>query len=338
MTEFENFLTTLHHELTPVSDGAVASYIPELARADPDHFGICAVLADGRVFEAGDTRARFTLQSVSKPFAYGLALDCHGPEKVLERVGVEPTGEAFNAIVLEQKTGRPLNPMVNAGAIAVADMIPGADATDRLHRLLDSFQRTTGRDDLSVDTPTFLSERLSGHRNRAVAHLMRAYSDAVPDPEPPLKWALAEGEKPFSRLEESLDLYFQQCAILVDCRDLAVMAATLANGGENPLTGERAVSSRHIKRILSVMYTCGMYDSAGDWAYRVGLPAKSGVSGGLLAVVPGQLGIAVYSPRVDAHGNSVRGIRVCEAFSQHYGLHLFDNRRTIAAPLLDAAT
>ena len=281
---------------------------PELGKADPEWFGICVVTADGRVFEVGDTRQRFTLQSASKPFAYGLALETWGREHVLARVGVEPTGDAFNSIMLDEESRRPYNPMVNAGAIAVTDMLPGATATERLHSLLNYFKGFIGHDDVFVDVPTFTSERTTGHRNRAVAHLMRGFS-MVSD-----------------HFEESLDLYFQQCSLLVSCRDMAVMAATLANGGVNPLTHSRATWSNTVRDVLSVMYTCGMYDSAGEWAFWVGLPAKSGVSGGIFAVAPGQAGIAVFSPRIDAHGNSVRGVRVCEELSRRYRLHLFDDR------------
>lgn len=305
------FLKELHAKYAPLEEGEVADYIPELAKADPDWFGIVVVTVDGRVLEVGSSRQRFTIQSASKPFTYGLALEEHGTEYVLRRVGVEPTGDAFNSIVLDEKSHRPYNPMVNAGAIATTDMVSGADATERLNNLLQCFRRYVGRADIYVDLPTFTSERATGHRNRAVAHLMRA------------------GGMMSSHFEESLDLYFQQCSLLVNCRDLAVMAATLANGGRNPVTGEQAVAPHCIKNILSVMYTCGMYDFAGEWAYNVGIPAKSGVSGGILAVVPGQMGIGVFSPRVDLHGNSVRGVRVCEDLSETLGLHLFDERRTV---------
>jgi glutaminase len=319
MTDFTErvaaFLPELHARYSGLTDGEIPAYIPELQRADPDWFGICVVTVDGRIFEVGTTRQQFTIQSMSKPFSYGLALESRGVDHVLARVGVEPTGDAFNSIVLDQTSRRPYNPMVNAGAIAVTDMIPGKNAADRLSRLLHCIGIYAGHDDVLVDTPTFLSERENGHRNRAIAHLMRAY-DMMSD-----------------LLDESLDLYFEQCAILVNGRDLAVMAATLANGGVNPLTQTRAVAPEFIKNILSVMYTCGMYDSAGEWAYRVGLPAKSGVSGGILAVVPGIAGIGVFSPRLDAHGSSVRGVRVCEALSREFGLHLFDQ----AAPAKPAA-
>jgi glutaminase len=312
-------LRELHAKYQPLTEGQVATYIPELARADPEWFGIALCTADGRVFEVGASRQRFTIQSASKPFTYGLALEEWGVEHVLSRVGVEPTGDAFNAVELDEVSRRPFNPMVNAGAIAVADLIPGADATERLHRLLECLRRYVGHAEVGVDMATFTSERQTGHRNRAIAHLMRGSG------------MLSE------RIDETLDLYFQQCSVIVHCRDLAVMAATLANYGENPLTGERAVPAEYVKNILSVMLTCGMYDYAGGWAYKVGVPAKSGVGGGILAVVPGQVGIAVFSPRLDAHGHSVRGVRVCEDLSARFGLHLFDDRRCSGSALLEAA-
>jgi glutaminase len=298
-------LQEIYQQLLPVKTGKVADYIPELSKANPDGFGICVVTADGQVFEVGDTAQRFTIQSASKPFVYGLALETWGREHVLARVGVEPTGDSFNAIVLDEESRRPYNPMVNAGAIAVTDMIPGNTSTERLHRLIDYLKGFTDSEDLFVDMPTFTSERTTGHRNRAVVHLMRGFGMVS------------------ERFEESLDLYFQQCSLLVSCRDLAVMAATLANSGVNPITHRRAAWSYTVRDVLSVMYTCGMYDSAGEWAFWVGLPAKSGVSGCIFAVAPGQAGIAIYSPRIDAHGNSVRGVRVCEELSRRYNLHLF---------------
>jgi glutaminase len=195
--------------------------------------------------------------------------------------------------------------MVNAGAIATTSLITGNDPADRLNRMLAMFQRYVG-DQVFVDVSTFMSERSTGHRNRAMAHLMLNFG-MIDQP-----------------IDEALDLYFQQCAVLVTTHDLAVMAATLANQGVNPITGDRAVGAEHVRDILSVMYTCGMYNFAGEWAFRVGIPAKSGVSGGILAVVPNQAGIAVFSPPLDGHGNSVRGLKVFEALSQQYGFHLFD--------------
>jgi glutaminase len=299
-------LTQLHEQLEDVCDGVVADYIPELAKADPEWLGISIVTADGQSFDLGDFRQLFSIQSVSKPFLFGLALEDHGRDAVLNRVGVEPTGEAFNAIVLDENSNRPFNPMVNAGAIATADLIAGKDFPERVTRMLQMFGRFAGRD-VYVDNSVFMSERATGHRNRAIVHLMRNFGMV--------------GE----HFEESLELYFQQCSVLVTCHDLAVMGATLANGGVNPVTGERAIRAEFVKDLLSIMLTCGMYDYAGEWAFRVGLPAKSGVAGGVVAVVPGRLGIGIFSPRLDAKGNSVRGVKVCEELSRRFGLHAFES-------------
>jgi glutaminase len=298
-------INELHLKYKSLTEGTLANYIPELAKVNPDLFSICIVTVDGQIYEVGDSQQLFTIQSISKVFAYGLALEDHGRDYVLTRVGVEPTGEAFNAIILDEQSKRPYNPMVNAGAIATTSLIKGAGATERLNRLLDMFRRYIGHD-VFVDISVFTSERSTGHRNRAMAHLM-------------LNFGMIG-----QNIEEALDLYFQQCAVMMNCRDLAVMAATLANRGANPVTGEQAVDKRYIKDILSVMYTCGMYNFAGEWAYKIGIPAKSGVCGGIMAVVPHQMGIAVFSPPLDSRGNSVRGVKVCEELSQRLGLHLFD--------------
>lgn len=272
---------------------------------NPELFSICIVTVDGQTYKVGDYQQQFTIQSISKVFAYGLALEDHGRDYVLTRVGVEPTGDAFNAIILDEKSKRPYNPMVNAGAIATTSLIKGNGPTESLNRVLEMFSKYTGRDTM-VDISVFTSERSTGHRNRAIAHLM-------------LNFGMID-----QNIEEVLDLYFQQCAVMVNCQDLAVMAATMANKGVNPVTGEQALDSRYIKDILSVMYTCGMYNFAGEWAYKVGLPAKSGVCGGIMAVVPHKMGIGVFSPLLDVRGNSVRGVKVCEELSRRLGLHLFE--------------
>lgn len=304
-SSLQSIVEDLHCQYKSLQEGVVANYIPELAKVNPDLFTICLVTVDGEVYQMGDRDQLFTIQSISKVFAYGLALEDCGRDDVLTRVGVEPTGDAFNAIILDEQSKRPYNPMVNAGAIATTSLIKGADATERLNRLLEMFQRYVGRD-VFVDISVFTSERATGHRNRAMAHLMLNFGMIQPN------------------IEESLDLYFQQCAVMVNCRDLAVMAATLANKGVNPVTGKRALQSTYVKDILSVMYTCGMYNFAGEWAYKVGLPAKSGICGGIIAVVPNKMGIGVFSPPLDRRGNSVRGVKVCEELSRILGLHLFD--------------
>jgi len=302
---FRKTLNEIHAKYAGLADGKLADYIPELTLANPNWFGISVVTVDGQSFDVGDFEQLFTIQSVSKPFVFGMALADQGREAVLKKVGVEPTGEAFNAIVLDEKSNRPFNPLVNAGAIATADLIQGKDLSDRLKKLLATFSAYAGRE-LRIDNAVFLSERITGHRNRAISHLMLNFgmvSEQIPD---------------------SLELYFQQCSILTNAHDLAVMGATLANAGVNPITKQPVIESQYVKDVLSVMLSCGMYDYAGEWAYRVGLPAKSGVGGGICAVVPGRAGIGILSPLLDARGNSVRGIKVCEELSARFGLHAFE--------------
>lgn len=286
-------------------DGAVANYIPELAKADPELFGICVATTDGHVYEVGDSRHRFTIQSISKPFVYGLALDDHGPDAMARKVGVEPSGDAFNAISLHPEDGRPFNPMINAGAIATTGQIIAADPEQRIGRILECFGRYVGHP-LEIDPAVYESESRTGHRNRAIGHLLRNHEVLSDDPTP------------------IVDVYFRQCSVLVDCRDLALMAATLANQGVNPLTGVRAIRREHVESVLSVMASCGMYDSSGAWIYDVGMPAKSGVGGGVVAVLPGQFGIGVFSPRLDRRGNSARAVKVCVDLSRAWELHQFN--------------
>jgi glutaminase len=305
VSPIQDFLEELHHKCAANDDGQVATYIPELAKAAPDWFGICIVTANGSVYEIGDTRQEFTIQSISKPFVYGLALEDNGRETTLERVGVEPTGDAFNSISLDPGTGRPRNPMINAGAIATAGLIAGKNPNSRFKRILETFSLFAGRE-LGLDETVYRSESETGHRNRAIGYMLRNFDKLTGDPTP------------------TTEIYFKQCSISVNCRDLAVMAATLANRGINPLTGKQALRGEYVESVLSVMGTCGMYDYSGEWIYNVGLPAKSGVAGGVLAVLPGQIGIGVFSPRLDAHGNSVRGIRVCQELSRRLDLHLFN--------------
>ena len=304
-----DYLEQLRREFAAVKDGAVATYIPGLAKANPDWFGICLVTATGAIYEVGDSRQSFTIQSISKPFVYGLALEDNGRTEVLNKVGMEPTGDAFNSISLEPGTGRPRNPMINAGAIATTSLIAGKSAATRLQRLLDMFALYTGSS-TSVDEAIYRSENETGHRNRAIGHMLRNFDILTSDPTP------------------SVELYFKQCSVSVTARDLGIMAATLANRGVNPVTGKQAIRGEYVESVLSVMGSCGMYDYAGEWIYKIGMPAKSGVAGGIIAVLPGQLGIGIFSPPLDAHGNSVRGIKVCDAISRHCDLHLL-NRPSI---------
>lgn len=299
--------------IRPMDAGAPAQYIPELAAADPDQFALAAVGPRGRIYSVGDDRAEFSIQSVSKPFVLALALAQRGRDEVFRRVGVEPSGEPFNAISLERSTGRPANPMVNAGAIATSGLVDGVDVDGRTATIVDTLSRFAGRS-LWIDEAVYRSESTTGHRNRALAHLMRSYDIVTGD------------------VDDVVETYFRQCSILVTVRDLAVMAATLAFGGRNPTTGEQVVSERVARDVVSIMASCGMYDYSGEWMLRVGLPAKSGVSGALLAVAPSQFGIGVFSPRLDSHGNSVRGTALVEALSEDFGMHLLEHHEAIAEP------
>ncbi len=300
----QSYLEDLHTRLARDDSGVIADYIPELALADRSSFGIALATVDAAIYEVGDTRLPFTIQSISKPLTFAMALESSG-EMVRERVGVEPTGEAFNAIELD-----PLNPLVNAGAILTRSLL-GADPDPSP---LQGYSAFAGRE-LSIDDRVRRSESHTAHRNRAIAHLLRGAGRFDADP------------------DEIVESYIAQCSVLVDCRDLAVIAATLASGGRNPITGRRVASPATVRDVLSVMATAGMYDAAGDWLYDVGLPAKSGVAGGVIAVLPGRLGVGVFSPPLDDRGNSVRGVRVCEELSRSLDLHIFNHARRGPSPV-----
>jgi glutaminase len=310
LAPIEDYLTELHQRVAAISGGKPADYIPELGKVDQELFGIAIATVDGQIYAVGDAEIPFTIQSVSKPFMYGYALQHYGRAAVLEQVGVEPTGEAFNSIVLDEVANRPFNPMVNAGAIAIAEMMVGETQDERVANMLKLFSDLAGRK-LDIDQSVFNSELTTGHRNRAIAYMMLNTAMISRDP------------------NEVLDLYFRQCSVKVTARDLAIMAATLANDGKNPLTGKPVFDAQFVRDMLTVMNSCGMYNYAGEWAYEVGMPAKSGVSGCIIAVIPGQIGICVYSPPIDKQGNSVRGIRVCQEISSEFELHAFNNRTNV---------
>ncbi|HWV22919.1 MAG TPA: glutaminase A [Thermomicrobiales bacterium] len=297
----------MHQDIVETKEGQLASYIPELANADPELFGIALVSLQGNVYHAGDTSTIFTIQSVSKPFVYAMVLAEIGLDTALSHIGAEPSGEAFNAISLNRETGRPANPMINAGAILTTSLVAAQDGRDRFDRIRQRLSAFAGRD-LDVDEAVYRSELATGDRNRALAYLMRSAG------------ALQED------VEETLDAYFRQCAVRVSTIDIAIMAATLANRGVNPVTGEHIVSATVADQVMTMMATCGMYDASGEWLLHVGLPAKSGVSGAMVAVSPGEFGIGLFSPRVDAQGNSVRGVAACRELAARFDLQLI--RRT----------
>jgi glutaminase len=305
----QELIQETYEKFKNVDDGQVATYIPELSKANPDHFGICLATVDGKVFCAGDWQQEFTIQSICKPFAFQMALEEHGRERTLKHVGVEPSGDAFNAIELDPQTMRPFNPMINAGAIAVSSLIKKSSREQGVEAFVSAMEKAAGRR-LRIDHAVYASESSTGNRNRAIAYLM-------------LNCGIID-----TAVDHSLHQYFSQCSLLVNTKDLAMMAATLANLGSNPVTGDAAFDFQYIRDVLTVMFTCGLYDYAGEWAYHVGLPAKSGVGGGIIAVVNRQIGLAVYSPKLDAKGNSVRGILACKELALNLGLHAFEFTNT----------
>jgi glutaminase len=303
------YLQELYARHVDCNAGEVASYIPELARAVAADFGIAIATTDGRVYTVGDCDKPFSIQSISKPFAYALALEDNGMEGVLEKVGLVPTGNGSDRVSLFQESGRPFNPMINAGAIAATSLVRDEAGKPRVRRILDLMSRCAGRP-LQIDDSMVASERHSGIGNFAIDYMLRN-SGIIG-----------------SVLEPVLECYSQQCSTLVTCRDLAVMAATLAAGGVCPTTHESVLEESIVSNVLGVMATCGMYDYAGEWVARAGMPSKSGIGGGVIGVLPGQVGIAVYSPPLDTRGNSVRGVRVFHDLSEDFGLHLFQATRS----------
>lgn len=280
--------------------GQVATYIPELSKADPAVLGVTAVDAQGNVFFAGDCHVGFTLQSISKPIALILALLDRGFDHVFSRIGMEPTGDSFNSLTkLETFASlRPLNPMINAGAIATTALIKGKTVGERFERILGLVRALAGNREIEMNQKVYLSEKQTGDRNRAIAYFLRDLG-------------VLEGD-----VEETLDLYFRQCAIQVTCTDMAKIAWSLALGNEN-------LPASVLRTVKTLMLTCGMYNASGEFAVRVGIPAKSGVSGGILAVVPERMGIGVIGPSLDEKGNSIAGIGVLADLSRELKLNIF---------------
>jgi glutaminase len=288
-----------------IDDGVVADYIPVLAQADPALFGVCVVEVDGEIHVAGDADRPFSVQSISKAFVYALVCDAIGHEVVLERVGVNNTGHAFNSVMaIELNDGHPMNPMVNAGAMATTALIPGATPAATWAFVHDGLSRFAGRD-LQVDLEVYESETANNQRNQAIARLLESYGRIDVDP------------------LEVIDVYTKQCSLLVTARDLAVMGATLADGGVNPLTGERVVAASACHDTLAVLAASGLYERSGEWLFEIGVPGKSGVAGGIVTAAPGKAGIGTFSPRLDPAGNSVRGQRATAFLSRRLGLDLF---------------
>lgn len=281
--------------------------LPVHAQADLDRLAVAVVDVDGQVRSAGPAEHRFPIQSMSKAVVYGLAIDSVGMEEVLRHIDVEPSGDAFNRISLDDGSNRPANPMINAGALTAHSLVEGPDAAERFVRVRELLSAMAGRE-LEVHEECYRQEMAQAHRNLGIAHLVKALSELPDEP------------------HDVVDGYTRQCALEVSTVELARIGATLANDGVVPGTEERVLSSAATRHVLSVMLTCGMYDSAGDWVSSVGIPAKSGISGGILGAVPGRCGIATYSPRLDDHGNSVRGIAAFEHLSRDLDLHVLRPR------------
>lgn len=304
-----DYLREILEELQDNSEGEVADYIQELADADPEPFSVALCTTDGQIYaqglHEGDVELEFTIQSMSKPFAYALALEEHTLKKVARYVGMEPSGEAFNELSLEGETKRPMNPMINAGAITVNQLINGEESLveDRVEKILAFFSDLADRE-LTIDQSTCDSELATSDRNMSIAHMLRSY-DMIRD-----------------EAHDAIDSYVQQCSIKVTVSDLAMMAATLANGGEQPRSGKQVCSKEVALQVQAVMASAGMYNGAGRWMAQVGIPAKSGVSGGIIGTLPGRMGIAAFSPKLNPNGNSVRARRVFQYLSRDMGLHL----------------
>ncbi|KAJ6780171.1 hypothetical protein PWT90_04399 [Aphanocladium album] len=300
-----DYLKVVLDNARSIERGAPASYIETLAKADPSKLAVALAMVDGNIYSAGDDQVEFSMQSISKAFVYAIAIEDQGLPKVLEKIGVEPSGDAFNHLSLERGTNRPVNPMINAGAITAHSLVAGATAEERTERILKCLSKLAGRQ-LHVDEAVYEAELKSADRNMAIGYMLKAAGIFSGDPQDVVRG------------------YIRQCAINVTVRDLAIMAATLSNAGVHPTTGERVIPQASVRQVLSVMTTCGMYDAAGDWVSNVGIPAKSGVAGGIIGALPGQVGIATFSPNLDERGNSVRGVAICEKLSRDMGLHMMD--------------
>ncbi|MDT0448487.1 glutaminase A [Streptomyces hesseae] len=301
-------LRRIHEEVRADRSGSVAAYIPQLARVDPEQFAISVCTVDGQRFSIGDADVNFCLQSVSKTVGYCLTLEEHGPDTVHRHMGREPSGQGFNELTFN-KAGLPHNPMINAGAIMSCALIQRAlDAADRFDFVAETWKRLAGGRSVGFNNSVYLSERSTADRNFALGYSMRERG-AFP---------------PGTDLLATLEFYIQCCSIEVDARQLAIAAASLANAGVCPLTEDPVFSAQTVRHCLSLMSSCGMYDFSGEFAFTIGLPAKSGVSGALMLVVPQLMGIAIWSPRLDGHGNSVRGIEVCRRLVDCYNVHTYD--------------
>ena len=304
----QSLLDEVHDLYRSLDEGAVADYIPALANADPSLFGVSIFGVGGRSFSVGDSDHLFSIQSISKAFVFALVCDAIGHEEAHRLLGVNATGLAFNSVMaIELNDERTMNPMVNAGAMATTSLVPGATKEERWEFIREGLSRFAGRP-LELDSEVYASESATNLRNQGIAHLLESYGRLYADP------------------DETTDLYTRQCSLLVSAADLAVMGATLADGGVNPMTGQQVIEPFHCKHVLAAMATAGLYEHSGDWLFEVGLPGKSGVSGGIVTISPGKGGLGTFSPPLDEAGNSVRGQRVTRYVSEKLGLNIFASK------------
>ena len=303
--DFQRVVDAAHARYKDLEDGKNADYIPILTETPSDLFGVVIVTREGKVFTAGDVDYKFSIQSVSKPFTAALVMSQQGPEVLRQKVGVEPTGLPFNSkMALELYDARSVNPLVNAGAIASVSLVQAKSEEDRWNQVLQNLSDFAGQP-LAVLEKVYDSEYSTAFGNRAIANLLYNYERLYSDP------------------EEALRVYTRQCSVGVSTRDLGVMGATLANGGVNPVTGKRVMPAEHVPELLAVMAMAGFYDESGVWMYKAGLPAKTGVGGGIVAVVPGRFAIAAFSPRLNEAGNSVRSMKAIQAIAAELGVGVF---------------
>ena len=306
-TAIRSALQEAHQQFKTVTDGENANYIPYLAKVPSSLFGLAVTTAEGETFEVGDTRYEFAIESISKVFSLALLLEEMGPVEVRAKVGADPTGLPFNSVVaIELHGGKPLTPLVNAGAMATVSLVKAATPDERWQKLLSMYSRLAGRQ-LSLNDEVYQSEAATNFHNRAIAWLLFSYGTMYSDP------------------IQACDVYTKQCSVGVTAADLAIMGATLAADGVNPITKSRVLSSGNVPHILAEMTMEGMYTTSGDWAYKVGLPGKSGVGGGLLAVAPGVLAISSFSPPLDPVGNSIRGQQAIEYIASALKLNVYSS-------------
>jgi glutaminase len=303
--DFQALVNKVHAQYAPLQEGANADYIPILTETPSDLFGVVIVTREGKVYSAGDVDYVFSIQSVSKPFTAALVMSQQGTEVLREKIGVEPTGLPFNSkMALELYEGRSVNPLVNAGAIAAVSLVQATSEEDRWNQVLQNINDFAGAQ-LTVLEKVYDSEYTTAFGNRAIANLLYNYGRLYSDP------------------EEAMRVYTRQCSIGVSAKDLGMMGATLANLGVNPATNKRVMPARDVPELLAVMATAGFYDESGDWMYDAGLPAKTGVGGGIVAVVPGKFAIATFSARLNAAGNSVRGLNAIRDIAGELGVGVY---------------